>query len=128
MKKTWLKEIARDLWAFGSIPFYFLGIIRAIIGKDSTFVYQLLISAITIFILHFIIKNSNLYVARSLVIVVFTSLFYQAMLYTVFVVLIWILLLVSVYYLKRNISAIIRGIILGIISALAGYYGTLYLL
>ena len=128
MKKAWLKETARDLWAFGSIPFYFLVVIRAIIGKYNVFIYQMAISAIAVFILWFIIKNSNLHIARAFVIVVFTSMFYNTIFYTIFAVLVWILLLISVYYIKRKIGCIIRGIIIGVISSFAGYYATQYLL
>ncbi len=128
MKTLWLKEIARDLLALGSIPFYFLVVIRAIIGNYNIFVYQLVIAAIIIFILYFIIKNSNLHVARSLVAVVFTILFYKDIIYTVFASLIWVLLLISAYYIKRNIVFVYRGVIIGVLSSLVGYYGTLYLL
>ena len=128
MKTYWLKEIARDLLALGSIPFYFLVVIRAVNGKYNIFVYQMLIAAVIIFILYFIIKNSNMHIARALVALVFTSLFYKEMLYTVFATLIWLLLLVSAYHIKRNIGQVFRGIIIGVISSLSGYYGTLYLL
>jgi len=122
MKTSWLKEIARDLIALGSIPFYFLVVIRAVIGKYNVFVYQMVIAAIVIFILYFIIKNSNLHIGRALVILVFTSLFYKEMLFTTFTALIWILLLVSAYYLKRSFGFVFRGILIGILSSLAGYY------
>lgn len=128
MKKSWLKETARDLLAFGSIPFYFLVVIRAVIGKYDVFVYQMVIAAIVILILYFIIKDSNLHIARAFAIIVFTSIFYKAMLYTFFAVLVWILLLVSAYYLKRKIGSILRGIIIGLLGSVIGYYGTLYLL
>ena len=127
MKTSWLKEIARDLIALGSIPFYFLVVIRAVIGKYNVFVYQMVIAAIVIFILYFIIKNSNLHIGRALVILVFTSLFYKEVLFTTFAALIWILLLVSAYYLKRSFGFVLRGILIGILSSLAGYYGTMYL-
>ena len=128
MKSSWLKETARDLFAFGSVPFYFLVVIRAIIGKYNVFVYQMIITAIVIHILYFIIKDSNLHIARAFAIIVFTSIFYKAMLYTFFAALVWIVLLVSAYYLKRKIGSILRGIIIGLLGSLIGYYGTLYLL
>ncbi len=128
MKTLWLKEIARDLLALGSIPFYFLIVIRAVIGKYNIFVYQMLIAAIVIFILYFVIKDSSTHIARALVALVFTSLFYNEMIFTVFAALIWVLLLISAYFLKRKISYVVRGIVVGIISSLAGYYGALYLL
>ena len=123
MQKSWLKETARDLFAFGSVPFYFLVVIRAIIGKYNVFVYQMIITAIVILILYFIIKDSNLHIARAFAIVVFTSIFYDAALYTFFAGLVFVLLLVSAYYLKRKISPILRGIIIGALSCIAGYYG-----
>ena len=128
MKSSWLRETARDLFAFGSVPFYFLVVIRAIIGKYNVFVYQMIITAIVILILYFIIKDSNLHIARAFAIIVFTSIFYKAMLYTFFAALVWIVLLVSAYYLKRKIGSILRGIIIGLLGSLIGYYGTLYLL
>ena len=128
MSKSWLKETARDLLALGSIPFYFLVAIRAVIGRYNIFVYQMVIAAIVIFILYFLIKDSNMHVARSFVAVVFTSIFYQELVYTFFASLVWVLLLISVYYIKRNISDIIRGIIIGVSSSLAGYCGAIYLL
>ncbi len=128
MTKSWLMEMARDLLALGSIPFYFLVVVRAVIGKYDVFVYQMLIAALAILALFFIIKGSNLHIARSFVAVVFTSLFYKEMLYTVFASLIWALLLASAYYLKRNIGYIFRGILIGMLSSLAGYHLTFYLL
>ena len=77
MAKQWLKEIARDLLALGSIPFYLLVAVRSMIGDYMVFVYQMLISAIAIFILFLIIKNSDMHVARSFAIIAFTSMFYN---------------------------------------------------
>mgnify|MGYP001563862404 CR=1 FL=1 len=128
MKKSWLKETARDFLAFGSVPFYFLVVIRAVIGKYDVFVYQMVIAAIVVFILYFIIKNSDLHVARSLAAVVFTSIFYNALLYTFFAALVWVLLVIAAYYVKRNMGFVLRGVIIGLISSVAGYYGALYLL
>ena len=120
--KSWLKEISRDLLALGSIPFYFLVVIRAIIGNYNIFVYQMLIAAILIFILNFIVKDSNLYLSRALVILVFTSLFYKEMIFTIFATSIWILGLLAAYYLRRKIRYILRAIIIGFVSSIAAYY------
>ena len=124
----WLKEIARDLLAIGSMPFYFLFIIRALIGEYEIFVHHLVLSAISIFILYFIIKDANLHISRSFVALVFSSLFYREMLFTFFASLVWVLMLFGAYYIKRKFSPILRGIIVGAISSLAGYYGALLLL
>ena len=128
MKKSWLKEIARDLLALGSIPFYFLVVIRAIIGRDYAFLYEMIIAAAIIFILNFIIIDANMYIARSFVVLVFTSLFYKETVFTVFAAVIWILLLISAFYSKRKFGSIIRGVLIGAISCIIGYYGAHLLL
>ncbi|MBI3034902.1 hypothetical protein HYY71_01135 [Candidatus Woesearchaeota archaeon] len=127
MKKSWIKEIARDLLALGSIPFYFLVVVRAVIGKYNAFVYQMLIAALVVFILYFLMKDSSLHVGRAFVILVFTSLFYKDMLFAAFASLAWVLLLISAYYIKRSVGFVLRGIMIGAIGSLAGYYTTLYL-
>jgi hypothetical protein len=122
MSKNWKKEIARDTLALGSIPFYFLVIIRAIIGKYAIFIYQLLIALVVLFILSKLIKNSNLHIARAFVLVTFTSLFYNDLLYTAFVFLVFIILLISSNYLKIKKIMIAKGVLLGIVSSLISYY------
>ena len=123
----WLKEFARDLMALGSIPFYLLVVARSIIGSHYSFAYQMAIAAIVIFIIYFLIKDSSTHIARSLVIVVFTSMFYKEAVFTAFAAIILVLLVIATYYVKRKIGYVIRGIIIGVLSALIGYYGALFL-
>ena len=128
MKKSWIKEFARDLLALGSIPFYFLVILRSIIGKNANFLYQMVIAAIAIFLFSLLIKNSNLYIGRSVPILVFTSIFYKEFLFTIFALGIWVLLLVSSYFIKKKFGDALRGIIIGVLSTLAGYHLAPYFL
>jgi len=121
MAKNWKREIARDFVALGSIPFYFIVIIRAIIGQFPPFIYQLVIALFVILILSKIIKNSNEYVARGLVLVVFTSLFYKATLYTIFAFLLWFMMIVSSSYLKVKPNEIVKGILFGALSVIISY-------
>lgn len=123
----WLKEFARDLVALGSIPFYLLVVARSVIGNYYAFVYQMAIAAIAVFILYFLIKDSSMHIARSLVVVVFTSLFYKEAVFTAFAALVWVLLLFAAYYIKRKAGYAVRGIIIGILSSLIGYYGALFI-
>jgi hypothetical protein len=122
MAKDWKKEISRDCIALGSIPFYFIVMIRSIIGKYAIFVYQLLIALVILIVLSKIVKKSDMYVARTFVLVVFTSLFYQHNLYTIFAFLLWGLVIVSSNYLKVKKNVIIKGAILGIIGSGIAYY------
>lgn len=122
MKENWKYEIARDSMAFGSILFYLIIIIRAIIGKYIPFVYQFLIALAILVISSFIIKNTNHHIARALVLVVFTSLFYKEALFTFFAALIWIFIVGSAFYMKIDKKSIYKGITLGVVATLISYY------
>ncbi|MAG60921.1 hypothetical protein CL619_03995 [archaeon] len=122
MEKNWKKEIARDAIAFGSILFYFIVIIRAIIGKYMPFVYQLLIAISILIILSFIIKNANQHIARVVPLVVFTSLFYNDNLFTIFVILLFLVMIISAFYIKEKKEVIVKGVVLGVVAALGAYY------
>ena len=122
MKKDWKYEIARDSMAFGSILFYLIVIARATIGDYMIFVYQLLIALVILILFYFVIKNANYHIARAFVLVVFTSLFYKDNFYTIFVSLIWLFMIGAAFYIKLKKESIFKGIILGIIAVLAGYY------
>ena len=116
MQKNWKKEIARDLMAFGSIPFYFIVIVRSLIGQYLIYVYQLLIAAIVLSLLSMMFKNYNAHIARGLIIVAFTSLFYNEILFTIFALLLWIIMIFSANYIKIRKNEIINGGITGIIA------------
>ena len=122
MEKNWKKEIARDAIAFGSILFYFIVIIRAIIGKHMPFVYQVVAALLILTVLSFIIKNSNQHIARAVPLVIFTSLFYNDNLFTLFAVLLFVVMIISAFYIKEKKEAIVKGISLGLFAALAAYY------
>lgn len=122
MEKNWKYGIARDAIAFGSILFYFIVIIRAIIGEYMPFVYQLLIALSILILLSFIIKNANHHIARAVPLIVFTSLFYQDNLFTLFAVLLFVFMLGAAVYIKEKKEVIVKGIILGVVAALGAYY------
>ena len=122
MKKNWKYEIARDSMAFGSILFYLIVLARSTIGEYMTFVYQLLIALAFLIISSFFIKKANHHLARAFVLVVFTSLFYKDAPFTVFAASLWVFMIGSAFYIKENKKSIFKGIVLGIVAALAGYY------
>jgi hypothetical protein len=127
MKSSWKYEIARDAMAFGSILFYFIVIIRAIIGKYMPFVYQLLIAWAVLVLISLVIKNANHHIARAFVLLVFVSLFYNENLFTFFAILLWLFMLGAAFYMKEKKEAIIKGIIIGVFAAVVGYYLGQYL-
>ena len=122
MAKDWKKEVARDAIALGSIPFYLIVIIRAIIGQYAVFVYQVVIAFVVLVALSFVVKKSDMYIGRVFVLWVFTSLFYKHNLFTIFAFLLLVLVIGSSHYLKTKKNVIIKGVVLGIIGAGVAYY------
>ena len=122
MKKNWKYEIARDLMAFGSIIFYLLVLVRSTIGEYMIFVYQLLIALAIMILSSLVVKNANNYLARALVLVVFTSLFYKDVPFTIFASLLWVFMIGAAFYIKETKESVTKGIVLGIIAAIISYY------
>lgn len=126
-KKDWKKEIARDILALGSIPFYLIVFIRILIMNERTYIYQLLIAGLLLALFSVFIGKIKLkadfYTSRSFVLLIFTALFYNEIEYTVFASLLWLGLLTSSNYLNRGKKKEIAiGIFLGIFSAAVAYF------
>jgi hypothetical protein len=120
MQKKWVKEVARDLIAFGGLPFLIITIIR-VATADAYYPMQFIIGSVVFFILRFFLK-ADLRSGLAFVICVFTSLFYNHTLFTMFATLIYIGIIASLFYLKHRKSEILTGIILGLISTAISYF------
>lgn len=114
-------EIARDIVALGGYPFYFIVIIRASIGGYIPFVYQLVFAFASLFLVSRLLKHSNLHIARGLILVVFTSLFYKALFYTIFAVVLWVGMIAALRALNTPGGDVARGILSGAMSTIIGY-------
>ncbi len=121
MKKGWINEVVRDIIALGSIPFFLLVLVRIWILPNPEFLTQFIIAG-ALFLLSFFIFKINLYSGLALVTLIFSSLHYEDIRYTVFASIVYLGLLASLYYLKEDTVKIIKGIIFGTISAIIGFY------
>ena len=119
MEMKWRKELARDLIALGGIPFLVLTIVRVSVIQ-AYYPMQFIISSAVFFILRAIFKCA-LRAGIGLILVVFTSLFYGHPLFAVFASLVYIGIVISLFYLKKEKREIWKGILLGAISATVGY-------
>ena len=86
------------------------------------FVYQVVAALLILTVLSLIIKDANLHIARAVPLVIFTSLFYNDNLFTLFAVLLFVVMIISAFYIKEKKEAIVKGISLGLIAALVAYY------
>jgi hypothetical protein len=120
--------VARDLIALGGLPFYLLVIVRSTIGSYLSFVSHVVIALPVLFLISMAVKGSNLHIARALILVVFTSIFYKAPAFTVFSILVWCCMIYSLVYLKTGTREIIKGVALGVVSVIISYSLTLLII
>ena len=116
------KEWARDFLALGSWVFYFLVVGRALIKFYRPFTDQILIAGLILLILGFIFKKYDGYVARGLVLVIFTIIFYNHKIFTWFAILVFIGMILSSYIIGNSKKKILLGGIIGGIVSLISYY------
>jgi len=119
--KTWSKEIARDIISLGSIVFYFLVIGRALVGPFWVFLTFLCSAALVLILIYFLDKEFESYLARGIILAIGTSYFYGDFIFTLFAAAVYILMVVSSFYLRNSVLKIIKGIVFGLISTGAGY-------
>jgi len=118
---NWLKEIARDSLALGSIPMFIIVIARASIGSYYNFVYQILLAGLILAILSLFITYQP-HIARAIIIFIFMSFFYNDSRFTLFSAGLLVLILISLFYLKYSKKQIFYGVIFGLISSLISFY------
>jgi len=122
MKKEWKKELARDVLALGSWVFFALVVVRALIKPYRPFVDQLVIAALVLIVVGFIYRDWDGYLARGLVLVVFTSLFYEDNLFTGFSILAGVFMIVSSRFVGNSWRKIGVGLGVGVVGVLVGWY------
>jgi len=115
MKKEvnpWLKTAARDIIAIGSVPFFILVLARVYMINEPIYFNQFVISGV-LFIGLFFLFRQNLYAGLGLIVLTFTIRFYQDLMFSIFGIVAYFFLLVSLIYLKEDIKKIFLGVVLG---------------
>ncbi len=118
-------EITRDLIALGGLPFYFLVLVRASIGGYLSFLSHVAVALPALYLLSRAVRGSNLHIARALILVVFTSVYYKALPFTVFSTLVWCGMIYALVHTKTDKGEILKGIALGVVSVAISYSLTL---
>jgi hypothetical protein len=122
-RKEWKRETARDFLALGSLVFYVLVLARAFIRPYRPFVDWLMVAGLVLILVGLFYKEFDGYVARGLVLVVFTSLFYGDLLYTGFAVLAGVGIVWSSKLGGKEWWEIIIGLVVGGLGVLVGWFG-----
>jgi len=110
-----LKEVARDLVALGSVPFFVLVLVRVWMLNNPVYFLQFVTSGV-VFGLMFLWIRQDVYAGLGLIVLVFTSLYYGDFLYVVFGSVAYCLLVVSLFYLEKDWRKILFGVVVGGIS------------
>jgi len=118
-KRRRVSELARDLIAFGGIPFLILTIARVSV-MTIYYPMQFIVSAALFFVLKAVFKG-DLHAGVAVIVLSFTSLYYGSVLFTTFAFLVYVGVIISLFYLKIDKKEIVKGILLGGISTGVGY-------
>ncbi len=108
----WLKVLARDLIALGGLPFFVLVLVRVWMLDNTAYFLQFAIAGV-LFGLLFLFVRQDVYAGLGLIVLVFTSIYYVDSLYTIFGIVAYCLLLVSLFYLGRDWKKVILGVLIG---------------
>jgi len=115
-----IKTAARDLIAIGGIPFFILVLARVYMLNNPEYFSQFLISG-GVFLLAFLLFKQNIYSGLGLITLVFTSMYYNDVIFTVFGIIAYALLLVGLFYLKEDWKKIVSGILIGVVGIGASF-------
>lgn len=118
-KKKWFGELARDLVAFGSIPFLFLTVAR--VSGMGLYPLQFILAAVLFFILKALFK-ANLHAGVGIILLGLTSLYYESWLFAFFALLVYIGLVYSLFYLGRGKKEVLKGVLWGVVSTGLAYF------
>jgi len=124
--KEEIKKFARDLIALGSWVFYFLVVARALIKPFRPFADHIIIAGAFLLLINllfiFIKQDYDGYVAKALILMIFTILFYKDNLFTDFVIIVFIGLIICSYIVGTGKKNIFKGLIIGGIVSWISYY------
>lgn len=119
-------ELARDLIAFGSIPFLVLTVIRVSFMNKLYYPFEIIAGSAIFFILRAFSK-AEMRAGISLILLVFVSLYYASTLFSVFAALIYFGIVRALFYLGKSRGQIIKGISFGLIGTAIAYRLALFL-
>ncbi len=124
MEKNWKARTARDFLALGSWVFYALVLARSMVGLYRPFVDQIIVSGVFLILASSVLKDFDEYSARMLVLIVFTTIFYESEVFTAFALLSGIGVIISSRATKNSWRSIVSGILIGTAAATMGLIWT----
>lgn len=119
--QKWLGNLARDFVALGSPVFLVLVALRLWLIPNYEIITGLSLSFV-IFMISFVFVKQNIYSGIGLITLVFLIQNYADFRFNVFAIITYVLLIGSLFYLKKDWKKILLGVLIGGLSAGIGYY------
>ncbi|MGE5307787.1 MAG: hypothetical protein ACM3OC_01725 [Deltaproteobacteria bacterium] len=116
-----LRDLARDLIAFGSIPFLLLTIVRVSFLGKPYYPLELIIGSLVFWALS-LLSGAEMRAGLGFVMLVFVSAYYHEMSFYIFGTLVYAGLVVSLLYLGYGSGRTVKGVALGAASAAAAFF------
>jgi hypothetical protein len=114
------REISRDLMGLGSVPFLILMVVRVAMVGNFLELFHIIAAVVLFGVISIWWKGLHFHTVRIVIMVIFTSVFYDDRYFTIFAVLIAIAAIFGfIRYLK--IPKVITSLALGLACSLVSY-------
>jgi len=121
MKRDLLQNIARDFVALGSPVFLILVVLRLLLIPNYEIIVGMILASIIFMILFFFVKQ-NIYSGIGFITLVFLIQNYADFRFNVFASIAYVLLIGSLFYLKKDWKKILLGVLIGGLCVGVGWY------
>ena len=124
LEKDWKQELARDCIALGGIFFYALVVARLFLPPVNwSYLFQFVFAAAVFLLIAAILRfKAEEHAGLGFILLVLVSLYYKNLFFAIFALIIYILLVASLFYLNVEKSKIWKGILAGAVSTIIGYF------
>ncbi len=119
MAQIWKKEVARDLMALGSIPFLILVLARITMLGNFKILFHISVAILLLSAIYLKVKV-NYHAAVIVILIIFTSLFYESYFYLAFASAVGVAALYAMEkYLKHK--RVVQGALVGVFCSIISY-------
>ena len=116
-----LRELARDLIAFGSIPFLLLTVVRVSFLGRLYYPLELITGSLVLWGLSRV-SPAEMRAGLGLVILVFVSAYYHELSFYIFGTMVYAGLVISLLYLGYGTARTAKGVVFGAVGAAAAFF------
>lgn len=121
LSQGWIQEVERDVMALGGVVFYVLVVGRALVGPYWDLAVPLLVLGAALLVGYPLLRTTDLYLTRGLVVAVLVSRHYEDPVFATFAAVIYGLMTFFAPRLGHSAPSITRGVALGAAASGVGW-------